>query len=242
MTFPKEPTIVNITGTVLLKGPMPLELYSEFLPCTEYIPNKFAALKLCCPEPFITSLIFRCGKIVCVGSTSPQILVDSVRWIIKQINVFEDGDGYSVPKINIENLVACSNLDTDLCLRKIQTDCPYFVHYEPEIFPGLSISLETKHGTITSQNYRRECKKRYRAVLNTYKSENLMPADVLSTFKSLEKEILEFKTAKLKHKSIKLVIFQTGKVNIVGCKSFTDIQEAYQFLIHLHTQKYFQSI
>jgi transcription initiation factor TFIID TATA-box-binding protein len=237
--LPSEPVIVNMTGTVLLEGPMPLELYAEFLPCTEYIPKKFAALKLCCPHPFITCLIFKCGKIVCVGCTSPQMLVDAINWIISQINTFEDED-YMVPKINIENLVACSNVHRELCLRKIQNECPYFIHYEPEIFPGLSISLETEYGTIRSKSYRKNRRRKYRNLYNMYgQDEKNMPEHILQEYKLIEEELIQFKKDKLKHKCIKLVIFQTGKVNIVGCKSFSDIKQAYDFLIYLYENNFF---
>ena len=249
------PVVVNITGTVLLEGPMDLDLYAEFLPCTEYLPAKFAALKFCCPSPFITSLIFRCGKIVCVGATSPRMLIESIEYIIQQLNQFEDGDGYITPLINIENIVACSNINQDLCLRQIHSSCPYFVHYEPEIFPGLSICLETEKGSILHKRERKAIKFRLLVLNNTWNLETdqsgnnpvsknadvQIPSDVLEEHETLTEQIRRFRIAKRRHSCIKLVFFQTGKVNIVGCKSFEDIQEAYEFLIHLCEQTYFNT-
>ena len=237
---PLLPVIVNITGTVLLQGPMDLSLYSEFIPCSSYDATRFAALKICNPYPYYTALVFRCGKVVCIGTTSPQMLKDAIHSIVAKINEFEEEENHhTVPPIVIENIVACTSLSRELCLRKIKTECEFYCHYEPEIFPGLSIALDTEYGTIRSKSFRKETKCKFAHCQKRWATLNDAPADEQEEYAALEALIKQFSTDKKKHVSIKLVVFQTGKINIVGCKCFSDVTVAFDFLKHLCNKSYF---
>jgi len=239
MDIPTVPEIVNITGTINLPGPMPLNLYSEFLPCSSYDASKFAALKMCSPSPYYTALVFKCGKIVCIGCSSPMMLKEAITSIVDKLNQFEDTEKYVVPKITVENIVACSSLKRELCLRRIKNESLFYIHYEPEIFPGLSINLETEFGTIRSKAFRKEVKEKLAIQKKNWPTLADVPAQYVESYAKNEALVQQFSRDKRKHMSIKLVCFQTGKINIVGCKSFVDVDLAYTFLKKLANQPYF---
>lgn len=221
-----EPNIVNINGTVQLDQEMDLERYSEMLPCCEYIPEQFAALKLCNKNPYVTALIFRCGKIVCVGTVTLKMLINGVKWILDTLSQFED-EPIKMPMINIENIVATCKIPMPINLRHLSQQTSLNAHYEPEIFPGLSLAY---HPKIDSTNEQKQRKRKYEELVRKEKEQRQGESYMTKKILELKEKISQHRNEKYKSRYIKVVLFQSGCVNIVGCKRMEDVKNVYQWL------------
>ena len=220
---PGEPRIVNINGTIQLdrEEPLDLERYAEHLGCCEYLPEKFAALKLVRRKPYTTALIFRCGKIVCVGTVSIEMLLDGIRWVVKTLSDFED-EPMATPKITIENIVVTCKIPSPINLRKLYSVSWLHCHYEPEIFPGLTFVYNPPE--LNSREERKHRKYSYMARLKGQCPVN--DPKMIEMTNEIEKQ----RVLKNKASRIKLVVFQSGSINIVGCKRMADVAQVYQWL------------
>ena len=104
----------------------------------EYFPRKFAALKLCRPEPFSKALFFRSGKIVCVGNRSEEGGREAVKWFCERIAKAARIQ-YSIIDISVQNIVATTMLVNKNMRVRLQRASVLFskhTQYEPELFPG----------------------------------------------------------------------------------------------------------
>lgn len=104
----------------------------------EYFPRKFAALKLCRPEPFSKALFFRSGKIVCVGNRSEKGGREAVEWFCERVAKAAQIK-MSIVDISVQNIVATSMLvDTRKRIRLERASLLFskYTQYEPELFPG----------------------------------------------------------------------------------------------------------
>lgn len=104
----------------------------------EYFPRKFAALKLCRPEPFSKALFFRSGKIVCVGNRSEDGGREAVQWFCERVAKAAD-IAMSIVDISVQNIVATSMLKNKSMRIKLTRASNLFskhAQYEPELFPG----------------------------------------------------------------------------------------------------------
>jgi len=104
----------------------------------EYFPRKFAALKLCRPEPFSKALFFRSGKIVCVGNRSEDGGREAVRWFCERVAKAANIT-MSIADISVQNIVATSMLKNNrMRIKLTRASCLFSKHaqYEPELFPG----------------------------------------------------------------------------------------------------------
>lgn len=103
----------------------------------EYDPNQFPGLIYRLKEPKTAILLFRSGKAVCTGGRSWNQLDESITKVMAMIRK----SGQLVPahpKIQIQNIVATSNLESELNLSMIAVTLGLDrVEYEPEQFPGL---------------------------------------------------------------------------------------------------------
>lgn len=104
----------------------------------EYFPRKFAALKLCRPNPFSKALFFRSGKIVCVGNRSEEGGKEAVRWFCERIAKAADIVP-SIIEVSVQNIVATTMLrdkSTRIRLERASVIFSKYTQYEPELFPG----------------------------------------------------------------------------------------------------------
>jgi len=104
----------------------------------EYFPRKFAALKLCRPDPFSKALFFRSGKIVCVGNRSQEGGREAVKWFCERIAKAAQIE-YSIIDISVQNIVATTmlvNKNMRVRLQRASTLFSKHTQYEPELFPG----------------------------------------------------------------------------------------------------------
>jgi transcription initiation factor TFIID TATA-box-binding protein len=94
-------------------------------------------------EPKTAILLFRSGKVVCTGGKSWKEVDESIR----KISALIRKAGQKVranPKIEIQNIVATSNLEIEVNLNSIAVTLGLDrVEYEPEQFPGLVCRLDS---------------------------------------------------------------------------------------------------
>lgn len=129
----KPITLVNVVVTGATECSLDLHKLSKNLLNAEYFPKKFAALKLCRTNPFAKALVFRSGKIVCVGATSIERAFESLEWFGERIRSIE-GDHIKIHDKTIQNMVASTSLKDDsisVNLQKVFDNCPQNIQFEP---------------------------------------------------------------------------------------------------------------
>jgi|HubBroStandDraft_1064217.scaffolds.fasta_scaffold00613_16 transcription initiation factor TFIID TATA-box-binding protein len=135
--------IENVVASTSLGEHLDLQRIAMRLDGAEYEPSEFPGLIYRMKEPKTAVLLFQSGKVVCTGGKSWKQVDESVRTISALIRKA----GQKViakPKIEIQNIVATSNLETEINLNSIALTLGLDrVEYEPEQFPGLVCRLET---------------------------------------------------------------------------------------------------
>lgn len=120
-----------------------LERIASRLDGAEYEPAEFPGLIYRMKDPKTAVLLFKSGKVVCTGGKSSKQVDESIRAISALIRK----GGQTVlahPKIEIQNIVATSSLETEINLTSIALALGLDrVEYEPEQFPGLVCRLES---------------------------------------------------------------------------------------------------
>ena len=130
-----EAKIENIVATVILDQQLDLNLIETRIPDVDYNPDQFPGLVYRLQKPKVTALIFKSGKMVVTGAKSVRQLVYVVKKIIKSLK--DAGiEIKSVPKTQIQNIVASANLHARVDLEKAAFELENSM-YEPEQFPGL---------------------------------------------------------------------------------------------------------
>ncbi len=141
---PRKPTykIENIVATVNLKTEINLEKLAEKIPNAEYNPEQFPGLilRLQKPEPRVSVLVFRTGKMVCTGAKSIGELKKALKKIMR---IFREA-GVNVPdepEVEVQNVVASANLYAEVDIERAAEELENTM-YEPEQFPGLIYRME----------------------------------------------------------------------------------------------------
>jgi transcription initiation factor TFIID TATA-box-binding protein len=132
----------NVVASTSLGDQLDLEQIAKGLDGAEYEPAEFPGLIYRLKEPKTAILLFRSGKVVCTGGKSRRQVEESIRAISALIR--KGGQKITAhPKIEIQNIVATSNLESELNLTSIAVTLGLDrVEYEPEQFPGLVYRLD----------------------------------------------------------------------------------------------------
>ncbi|KAA0005345.1 MAG: TATA-box-binding protein [Thermoplasmata archaeon] len=132
-----EVIVENIVASTSFADKLDLDVIAQSLEEAEYEPEQFPGLVYRLSDPKTATLLFRSGKANCTGAKN----VEDVR---KTVNIIADKlrklgvDVYKDPKIVIQNIVAISDLETELNLNEVAMGLGLEnVEYEPEQFPGL---------------------------------------------------------------------------------------------------------
>jgi len=140
--------IENVVASTSLADHLDLPRIALRLPEAEYEPSEFPGLIYRMKEPKTAILLFQSGKVVCTGGKSCAQVNASIRTISGLIRK----TGQKVvakPKIEIQNIVATSNLETEINLNSIALTLGLDrVEYEPEQFPGLVCRLDSPRVVI----------------------------------------------------------------------------------------------
>jgi len=143
------PQIYNIVASVQLKCELDLRKIALHAKNSEYNPHRFTALILRINEPNATALVFKNGKLVCVGTKSESDAWTATRKfakIIKKCCI----DAHLDPQIKfehfgIQNIVGSCFVGFPVNLELLAIDPKQFrfIHYDPEVFPGLIYKMHT---------------------------------------------------------------------------------------------------
>jgi transcription initiation factor TFIID TATA-box-binding protein len=134
-----EVIVENIVASTSFADKLDLDVIAQSLEEAEYEPEQFPGLVYRLSEPKTATLLFRSGKANCTGAKNIKdvqktvdIIADKLRKL--GVEVYKDKD----LKIVIQNIVAISDLGTELNLNEVAMGLGLEnVEYEPEQFPGL---------------------------------------------------------------------------------------------------------
>jgi transcription initiation factor TFIID TATA-box-binding protein len=128
--------IENVVASTDIKKVISLDKLLTILPASEYEPEQFPGLVYRLDEPKVATLIFRSGKIICVGARSPTAAREALRKTVKNIKKSGVRVDENNIKVKIENIVVAVDLEKDLNLDQLAFRLEES-EYEPEQFPGL---------------------------------------------------------------------------------------------------------
>ncbi len=128
--------IENVVASTDIKKIISLDKLLTILEDSEYEPEQFPGLVYRLSEPRVATLIFRSGKIICVGARSTAAAKEALRKTVKNIKKIGIRVNENAIKVKIENIVVAVNLGRDLNLDQLAFQLEDS-EYEPEQFPGL---------------------------------------------------------------------------------------------------------
>jgi len=128
--------IENVVASTDIKKVISLDKLLNVLEASEYEPEQFPGLVYRLDEPKVATLIFRSGKIICVGARSPNAARVALRKTVTNIKKIGIRFNVDTLKVKIENIVVAVNLGKDLNLDQLAFQLENS-EYEPEQFPGL---------------------------------------------------------------------------------------------------------
>ncbi len=134
-----EVIVENIVASTSFADKLDLDVIAQSLEEAEYEPEQFPGLVYRLSDPKTATLLFRSGKANCTGAKNLKdvkktvdIIADKLRKL--GVEVYKDKE----LKIVIQNIVAISDLGTELNLNEVAMGLGLEnVEYEPEQFPGL---------------------------------------------------------------------------------------------------------
>jgi len=139
--YRKMPEVIveNIVASTSFADKLDLDVIAQSLEEAEYEPEQFPGLVYRLSNPKTATLLFRSGKANCTGAKNIEDVEKTVAIIAEKlrklgVDVYKDKD----LKIVIQNIVAISDLGTELNLNEVAMGLGLEnVEYEPEQFPGL---------------------------------------------------------------------------------------------------------
>jgi len=172
---PPEFVITNMVASASLGLELDLYALASKIPEIEYEPEQFPGAILKFKEPKASLLLFKNGKVVCVGCKRRDLIEKTIQKTIKMLTPYAKRiTKTKKPKIDITNIVASANLHLELDLYKIASKIKD-VEYEPEQFPGAILKFkEPKASLLLFKNGKVICagaknEKEIRIVLNKAK-------------------------------------------------------------------------
>ncbi len=134
--------IENVVASTSLGDELDLQAIALTLEGAEYEPEQFPGLIYRLKVPKTAILLFRSGKVVCTGAKSMAEVEESIQKVAKEIR--KTGQKIlSKPKIDVQNIVASSDLGSEINLNAIAITLGLErVEYEPEQFPGLVCRID----------------------------------------------------------------------------------------------------
>ena len=132
----KQIKIENVVASTDIKKIISLDKLLGILEASEYEPEQFPGLVYRLDEPRVATLIFRSGKIICVGARSvadAKVALKKTVGNIKKVGIRINENNI---KVKVENIVVAVDLGKALNLDQLAFQLENS-EYEPEQFPGL---------------------------------------------------------------------------------------------------------
>ncbi len=135
-------SIENVVASTDIGIELDLQNVAMDLDGANYDPEQFPGLVYRTTDPKSAALIFRSGKIVCTGASSPDAVHESLDIVFGKLRAL-DIPIEDTPEITIQNIVASADLGVQLNLNAIAIGLGLeHIEYEPEQFPGLVYRLD----------------------------------------------------------------------------------------------------
>ena len=128
--------VENVVASTDIKKIISLDKLLNVLESSEYEPEQFPGLVYRLDNPKVATLIFRSGKIICVGARSTAAAKEALKKTVRNIKKISIRFNENNLKVKIENIVVAVNLGRDLNLDQLAFQLENS-EYEPEQFPGL---------------------------------------------------------------------------------------------------------
>jgi transcription initiation factor TFIID TATA-box-binding protein len=143
--------INNIVALVSFERHFDLTRIAHDIRGTGYDPEIFPGLnyRIKIKKSRICMIIFESGKVICTGAKSFKDVETAIGKVAKQI----EASGIRIkiePKIEVQNIFASSNLETEINLNSIAISLGRGqVEYKPDQFPGLVYRIDSPKVTFT---------------------------------------------------------------------------------------------
>lgn len=128
--------VENVVASTDIKKIISLDKLLTILEASEYEPEQFPGLVYRLDEPRVATLIFRSGKIICVGARSVQAAKEALKITVGKIKKIGLRMNENDIRVKIENIVVSVVLGRELNLDQLAFQLEDS-EYEPEQFPGL---------------------------------------------------------------------------------------------------------
>ncbi len=140
--------ITNIVASANLGLELDLFSLAQKIKEIEYEPEQFPGAILKFKDPKASLLLFKNGKVVCVGCKKRSMIEKTIEKTIKMLTPYAKRIiKKKKPQIEITNIVASSSLDIGLDLYKIAYKLKD-VEYEPEQFPGAILKFKDPKASL----------------------------------------------------------------------------------------------
>ncbi len=134
--------VTNIVCSANLGLELDLIKIANKIPNIEYEPEQFPGAILKFKDPKASLLLFKNGKIVCVGCKDEKTIEKAITKTIKLLKPYAKKIiTNKKPKYEITNFVASADLGMNLDLFKIAIQMDN-IEYEPEQFPGAILKFK----------------------------------------------------------------------------------------------------
>jgi transcription initiation factor TFIID TATA-box-binding protein len=146
----KKPEFVVTNMVASASLGLELDLYSlaQKIKEIEYEPEQFPGAILKFKEPKASLLLFKNGKVVCVGCKKRAMIEKTIDKTIKMLTPYAKRIiKQKKPKIVITNIVASAALGLELDLYRIAYKIKD-VEYEPEQFPGAILKFKDPKASL----------------------------------------------------------------------------------------------
>ena len=148
--MPKKPEFVvtNMVASASLGLELDLFSLAQKIKEIEYEPEQFPGAILKFKDPKASLLLFKNGKVVCVGCKKRSMIEKTIEKTIKLLTPYAKRIiKKKKPDIVITNIVASASLDMELDLYKIAYKVSD-VEYEPEQFPGAILKFKDPKASL----------------------------------------------------------------------------------------------
>ncbi|KAK3288667.1 hypothetical protein CYMTET_3885 [Cymbomonas tetramitiformis] len=108
-----------------------------------YRPSKFAAVRFRIKQPKCTLLVFKSGKCVCIGCTKVIHAEAAINQCFRHICGVDRAA--KISNIRVQNIVSHTNIGKRVNLIKMSKENSMNISYDPELFPGLRMSLREQN-------------------------------------------------------------------------------------------------
>eukprot|EP00854_Cymbomonas_tetramitiformis_P017913 gene17913-21328_t len=134
--------VCNLVVTAVFSNCIDLVTFAKVVGGT-YRPKKFAAVRFRVRNPRCTILVFKSGKCVFIGCTKVWQVDIAVNQCF--IYVARMCANVKLMDVRVQNIVTHTKLPGKLDLNRMYSENALFTNYNPELFPGLRMSLQEQN-------------------------------------------------------------------------------------------------